>query len=311
MPLTLPEAAKLAADRGETHRAAVIQTFAMESDILRVMPFRDIPGNAYSYNQEQALPGVAFRGVNESYTESTGVINPVTERLTIAGGDLDVDRFIVETSGAATRATHETMKIKSLAAKISNSLIKGDSTTTQKEFDGLQVRLTGDQVVSAGTGSGGAALSLAKVDEAIDAVDGANYLLMSKAMRRRFTTAARNALIGGHIDYTTDNWGRQVVTYADMPILIADHNADVYSTLAFNEAYSGGGGSTGTSIYVLSLGDGMLEGIQNGMMSVRDLGELDSTPAFRTRVEWFVSMALEHPRAACRLRDIQDAAITA
>ena len=91
MALTLLEASKL--NDGDVKRAAVIEMFAANSDLLRVMPFEDIPGGSYSYNQEGKLPGVAFRGYNEAYSESVGILNPQVEVLKIAGGDLDVDNF--------------------------------------------------------------------------------------------------------------------------------------------------------------------------------------------------------------------------
>ena len=309
--LTLAEAAKL--ETGDEHRRAVIELFAQSTPLLGVLPFQDITGNALNYNREEALPGIGFRGVNEAFTESTGVLNPQTEALVIAGGDLDVDRFIVNTMGAGQRAVHEAMKVKALAHQISDSFIKGDAVSNPKQFDGLQARLptSGSQVVAAGATSGGDALSLAKMDEAIDKVENPTHLFMSKAMRRRFTAAARTTTVGGHIDWTTDSFGRQVQTYNGLPILEADSLGSAYATLAFDEANPGGGSAVGTSIYVLSIGPGMLHGIQNEGMSVRDLGELDTKPAFRTRVEWFVSIALFHPRAACRLWGIKDAAIVA
>ncbi|RTL05717.1 hypothetical protein EKK58_07440, partial [Candidatus Dependentiae bacterium] len=90
--LTLIEAAKVAQNGGNTYLAGIIELYAQSSDILQALPFTDIQGNALKYNREETLPGVGFRGVNEGYTESTGIINPVTEVLTIAGGDLDVDK---------------------------------------------------------------------------------------------------------------------------------------------------------------------------------------------------------------------------
>jgi len=113
MALTLVEAAKI--NSGDVVKSAVIEQYARSSDILRVLPFENISGNAIKYNQEGSLPGIGFRGVNEAYSESTGVLNPVTEPLVIAGGDLDVDNFIIETQGASVRSTHEMMKVKALA----------------------------------------------------------------------------------------------------------------------------------------------------------------------------------------------------
>ena len=130
MALTLIEAAKRNA--GDEVRAAVIETYARASDILRVLPFENIAGNALKYNQEQALPGIGFRGVNEGYTESTGVLNPVTESLVIAGGDLDVDKFIIATQGPDQRTAQEMMKVKALAHRWGYTFIKGDSTGASK-----------------------------------------------------------------------------------------------------------------------------------------------------------------------------------
>src|SRR6185503_5355775 len=163
MALTLVDAAKL--HTGNVLRSAIIELYAMTSDILRVLPFETIAGNALRYNREETLPGIGFRGVNEAYTESVGVINPVTEPLVIAGGDLDVDKFIIDTMGADQRSTQEAMKTKALSLRWSKAFIKGDSVSQPREFDGLQARLTGTQLISAGATAGGAALSLAKLDE--------------------------------------------------------------------------------------------------------------------------------------------------
>lgn len=306
--LTLIEAAKLMSETDEL-RSSVIEIFASQTDLLRVFPFVDIEGNALKYNLENTLPGVAFRGVNEGYTESTGVINPQVESLCIAGGDLDVDKFILDTMGEQQRAIQEAMKLKSLAHNFSHKLIKGDSTSSPKEFDGLQRRLTGTQLIS-NSASTGAALSLATLDAAIDAVDGATCLVMPQALKRRFSAAARNTSVGGYITYDKEDFGRRVMRYDGLEILVADGNGDVYDTLAFDEAAEGGG-TASTSIYVLALGEDKLTGIQNGLPDVRDLGELESKPVFRTRVEWYAAMALFHPRCASRLYGITNAAITA
>lgn len=310
MSLTLVEASKLMANQGETIRAGVIAMFARSSDILMRLPFKNIAGNAFAYNREGSLPSVAFRGVNESYTASTGVINPLTEALRIAGGDLDVDTFIVATGGSGVRATHEELKVKSLAAELTRVIIKGDSESQPREFDGLQARITGTQLIEAGSTDGGDPLSLLTLDEAIDQCIGPNQvLLMNKAMRRRLTVAGRTEAVGGIINMVIDDFGRQVTQYNGIPIMTAYSDNDGVDPIAFDEVGSGGSTATATSIYVLALGDGLVSGIQNGVMDVRDLGELQTDPLWRTRVEWFTGLVIEHGRAAVRLRGISDAVI--
>mgnify|MGYP007066213972 CR=1 FL=1 len=299
MALTLLEASKLST--GDVYRAGVLMKFAETSDILRVLPFTGIAGNSLKYNVEETLPGIGFRGINESFTESTGIINPQTENLAIAGGDLDVDKFIVDTMGADQRAVQEAMKIKALALAWTKTFIKGDNTSEPREFDGLQVRLTGDALISNGT----TALSLAKLDEAIDAVDGATHILMNKTMRRLLTVAARTAAVGGNITYSLNEFGQRVTEYNGIPILIVDKDNNNTDILGFTEA------STTTSIYVVSFGEGAVEGLENGGMSVRDLGELEGKAAFRTRIEWYSCFGVFAPKTAARLSGITNATVTA
>lgn len=310
--LTLLEAAKL--NSGDVIQSSVIEMFAETSEVLRVLPFDDIEGNAYKYNREQTLPGIAFRGVNEAFTESTGIINPLMDPIVIAGGDLDVDRFIIRTQGQSSRTTHEKMKIKAMSAAVSLKFIKGDSEANPREFDGLQKRCAGTQLFGAVTGagtSGGDALSMAQLDAALDACDNPTHIIMSKAMARRINVASKSTSISGTIGFEKDDFGRRIMTYNDLPILRL-YGADGADTiLPFSEANPGGGSAASTSIYVVSLGEGKLKGIQNGTMDVRDLGELQTAPVYRTRVEWYMGMALEHGRAAARIQGIKDAACTA
>lgn len=311
MALTIVEAAKL--NPGDVLRNAIVEMYARNSDILRVLPFENIAGNALQYNREESLPGIGFRGINEAFIESTGVLNPITEALVIAGGDLDVDRFITRTMGANQRAVQEGMKVKALAHRWTLTFIKGDSSADPREFDGLQRRIpTGSsQLVDAGATSGGDALSLFILDTLISKVDGPTHLLMNRTMAMRLSQAARTTSVGGFINYSLDDFGRQVMAYNGLPILIADEDNVGGQILPFTEANPGGGAAASTSIYALSLGEGMLVGIQNGAIDVRDLGELDVKPVERTRVEWFTSICLQHGKAVARLRGVKNAAIVA
>lgn len=306
--LTLAESAKI--DTGDVFRNQVVELYSGSSSILTALPFENIPGGSLSYNTEGAYPGVGFRGVNEGYTATIGVLNPKTETLTIAGGDLDVDKFILKTRGQRQRGVQEAMKIRALGLLWTQKFIKGDNQSDVREFDGLQTRLTGDQKFQAGTTDGGTALSLSVLDEAIRRTMMPNYILMSSKMKIKFAAAARNTAVGGYIQFNVNGMGEEVMSYNGLPIITVDRNADETDMLGFDEA-STGATATATSIYIMSIGDDGVMGIQNGGIEVTDLGELESAPVLRTRLEWASGLAVFNGRAATRLWSIADAAITA
>ncbi len=300
--LTLAEAVKR--NPGETHRDALVEIFRKTSGVLDLIAFKDIEGNAYEFPREATLPTVAYRAVNTGYTESTGTLDRPRISLKISGGDLDVDTFLERTVPGA-RAAHEMMKAKALARLWELKFIKGDESTDPEQPDGLQEQVAGAQIIA--NHATAAPLSLSKLDEAIDAVDSPTAILCNKAIRRRITAAARSSTVGGQVDFTQDSFGRRQTVYNDIPIVVIDPDSHNTAILDFSEANST------TSLYIVSFGDDETEniyGIQNGMMDVRDLGEVDTAPRFRTRVEWFSNFVIPKPRAAARLSAVTNAAAT-
>lgn len=306
MAITLVEAAKLS---NNTLQRGVIELFARNSAVLELLPFMDIEGNAYLYNQEETLPGVAFRAVNEGYQESHGTVTQKTAKLVIAGGDVDVDRFIVRTRSNINdqRAIQTELKVKALSLAWTKTFFKGDTAVDPKAFDGLQKLLSqgpASQVIDAKPdGSGGAELTITMLDELIDAVEGEpDVIFCSKAMRREIKRVIQNH--NGYSESEYDAFGRRVMTYGGIPIRVIEHDETGAEILGFNETV---GSDTNTaSIYAVKFGpEQYVCGLQNGGIEVMDLGQLDEKPAYRTRIEWYSSIAMFHPRAAARLRGVK------
>jgi hypothetical protein len=304
MSITLLEAAKLVQD---PLKRGVIEIFPRVSPVLERLPFFGVNGQAYVYNQEETLPGVAFRGINESYTESTGVVNPQTERLYVLGGTSKVDRALVKTQGNVNnlRATYDGMKAKAVSLEYTKKFFKGDNSSDVNEFDGLENRLTGDQVVDQGSTSGGDALTLAKLDEMIDQVQGTpDVLFMNKTLRRKVNTLMRSA--GQATETVSDSFGRQIPAYAGIPIAVVEEDKDGNLILAFDEDNPGGGTAASSSIYAVRFGAAeYVSGLQAGSMDVIDLG-LDVT-YYKTLIEWITGLGVFHPKSAARLRGIKNA----
>ena len=306
MSLTLLEAAKLSQT---PLQRGVIEVFPRTSPVLERLPFLETSSDSYKYNQEESLPGIAFRGIGEGYTESTGVINPVTETLAILGGVSDLDRVLQKTQSNINnlRAIYDGLKAKAAALFYTKNFFKGDTDEDPKAFDGLEKRLTGGQVINAGNTSGGDALTLAKLDELIDAVAGGpDVLFMNKTMRRKVNTLIRAA--NQAIETVSDAFGRQLIAYAGVPIAVIENDEADDPILGFDEAAPNGGNLVCCSIYAVRFGaKEYVSGLQCGKMDVIDMGLYSGWTAYRTLIEWICGVAVFHPRAAARLQGIKNA----
>jgi hypothetical protein len=303
MGLTILEAAK---QETNPQRVAVIRELA-ESELIRIMPFRDVQGGL-DYAVEAELPAVGFRGYNETYDETYGVINPQYERLKFFGGDIDVDIQRIKNYGPQARAEQIQMKVRSLRLTFEDYVINGDESTDPRAFDGLKARVN---VGSSQAVNVNGALSLSALDELIDAVDGdGKILLMNKKMRRRLSAASRNTSIGGFMSYEQDAFGRRVSFYNDARIVVTDTNAQNTQIQGFTET------SSTTSIYCVAFGDLQTTGIQGPAavgygIDIKEFGEVSDAPVDRTRIDWSVGMAIMNGRSAARAYGITDAAVTA
>ncbi len=306
MSLTLIEAAKLSQD---PLQRGVIEVFPRTSPVLERLPFLTVSSDSYKYNLEKTLPGIAFRGINGGYTESTDIINPQVETLSILGGFSDVGRALVKTQGSINnlRAVHDGLKAKAAAQKFTKAFFKGDSENDPKSFDGLEKRLTGDQLLAAGSTSGGDALTLDMLDQLLDAVvGGADVLFMNKPMRRRVSALVRAA--GQAQEVVSDAFGRQLTGYAGVPIAVIEEDNEGNEILGFTEDCPGGGSSVGSSIYAVRFGvSEYISGLQCGSLDVIDQGLYSGGVAFRTLLEWICGVACLHPKSAARLYGLKNA----
>lgn len=308
MALTLPEAAK-----GEKNvfTRGVIETFTENQRITQVIPFRDISGGLDGITQESVLPAAETRGVNEAFAVSEGRIDEIIQSLKIYGGDIGIDPFILATKGAEQAARHIGLKVKAISNRWVLDFIKGDSLANLRDFDGIQNRVSGAfNVISAGVTAGGAALSLALLDDAIQRCHSPRALLMGRGMSVRMTQAGRAPTVS-NITTEKNEFGRPVTMYNDLEVIPITDNSANDNILGFTEIDQPAGASTASSIYVVGVGDEGLEGIQNGRFRVRGLGESagGQVPSQDTRVEWYNNFHMNHPRSVIRVQHIGDLAI--
>lgn len=309
MALTLAQAASQATDQ---IGRGVMEVISTSSTVLDRLPFETIEGNAYKYFMEGTLSGSEFRAVNASYAESTGTLTSATESLVILGGDADVDRFLQLTRGNLfdQRAVQTTLKAKSVQAKFSDSFINGNVGVDANSFNGLKARLTGSQVISAGANGAGFGTTTESrnamfdlLDQLIAAVPGVDALYTNANILSRFRSSVRRETIA---QTTVDGIGRTVDAYNGVPILDVGNKAD--GTPIIPQTETQGTNTAASSIYAVNFGDGLgdqgVVGLTNGGLQVMDLGQLETKPVFRTRIEWFTGLALFGPKPAARISGV-------
>lgn len=311
MAVTLAEAAKLS---NNTLARGVMETFVQVSPVFDRLPLMNILGNAYAYNVEATLPGVAFRAVNEAYVESTGTFNQRTETLSILGGDADVDKFIVETRGNLNdqRAVQTAAKVKSLSFKYQDTFINGDVVVDPKSFDGLKKRLVGAQVIDAGANGMGPVAGGNDFFDSLDALfgavsGGADVAYANSQVIARILSAGRR--LGGAAIVTSDLTGKREVQWNGVPILDIGTKAD--GTAIIPQSETQGTATTASSIYAVKFGgdetDQAVTGLANNLPQAYDLGELQEKPAYRTRIDFYCGMAVFGGKSAARLRGVLNA----
>jgi hypothetical protein len=283
-------------------RKGIVQEITNESAFLKALRFVPVDGFAYTYNRQKTLGGIAFRGLNESYSNDTGVINPQVETLSIFGGEVRTDRQIVNKQGDAARANAIAAKVKKAGLFFDRYVIKGDPAVDPLQFYGLNARLTGSQVISAGVNGG--ALTLDILDAALDSVVGSNHrkiIVCNKGVRRRITMLIRDSAGGAALS----DIGPQAREYDGAPIHALDEDGDETPILAFNETQ--GSSSVTSSLYVIRpgsdvdgeyvqglIGSGLIEHVAVGLMGTY----------YSDIVEANMGLGMFHPRSAVRVKGI-------
>jgi hypothetical protein len=251
-------------------RAGVIQTMATESKLLAVLPFLSVEGHGYSYNVETAMAGVEFRAINTAYNTVAPQTERKTEYLSILGGEAIVDSFQMEVHSNINdlMAVEVALTAKAIVHKFEKNFIAGDVASDSNSFNGLLFRGLKEFASTADI--------QADIDVLLDEVQGgADALIMNKSTRRKLTAVARD-----YITYKQNEFGVQVAQFGGVDII------DLEAELIGNDV-------------IVAVKFGVHEAVaglqsKSGLM-VKSLGELGETPQVKTRIEWFVGLAVFNP----------------
>ncbi len=296
MALTLTEAARLSND---VLLQGVIETVIKDSPVLQSLPFIEIVGNGLTYNRERSAPTVSFYGVGDSWAESTPTFTQLTATLSILGGDADVDNYLATTRSNIQdlEAAVVQLKARAIQHKFEDTFINGDTDNDADSFDGIDVLAAGDQALS--MGANGGTLTLDKLDELIDAVQGGkpDMILMSRRSRRKLNSLARASGSGIVVSYR-DELGQMVQYYDGVPVGVNDWISDAQTV---------GTSADCSTIFAYQAGEGGLVGLTSpGGLQVERVGSLETKDASRTRVKWYVSLALFNTAKLAKLAGVRN-----
>ena len=314
--LSLIEATKASTDQ---HKMGVVEVLIEENPMLEVLTWVPFVGNALQHTEEGTLPNVQFRRVNEGYTQSFGTDNTHFWGVAILGGEVKVDKFLVNV--VATREDLEAKQWRKLAKansmRFSYEALHGTGSAASKGFKGINSLIGegfGQTSVFSATGAPlSSSAGLDGLDVAIDLFRNQgkpDVMFVNRTERRQITKAARTAVTGvSLIDVGTDVFGRKVNMYDDIPMRIMgdgmDSSGNVTPILDFNED-PGDAVSDCSSLYLAKVGEDDLTGLLGlgGSFEVVSFGELESGPQRLGRMEWYPGIAIFNQYSIVRVTGI-------
>lgn len=296
MPLLRTTAEALSADVLER---GVIEEVIERDDLFALLPFMNISGKSYTYNREKTIAEGAFIGVNEDVPESGSEVEEKTAVLKILIGDVDIDKFLIQTMGDHNDqvAVQLGLKAKGMGRQFRRTMFTGDSAVNNKEFDGLAKLVDADQEIIAG--ANGAALSLSMLDELKDAIpNGPDAFLMRKGTYRAYKALLRAT--GGTEPgmIMIENFG-QVPAHDGVPILVSDY-------IPGNVAQGSSPNTTSVWAGRFNEQDGLhgIVGGGQGGFTLEQIGTVPNRDAFRYRMKWYVSLALKSTKSLARTKGV-------
>lgn len=222
MAMTLDEM-KVAMD--DKVAAQIVDIFLRESEILQMLPFDNCVSPSggstltYGYVQKLLPSTAAFRELNTEYTASQATVQKKTVDLKIFGGKFSMDRVLKQAEGRYNNMAFQIEeKVASAVSLFHYTLINGNSTTNDEEFDGLDKMLTGTTTeYNAGEGTAIDISTIETIKQNADQVyemiaqmitdTKADALLMNSRMLAKLQTIAR---LLGYKTESEEAFGRRV-----------------------------------------------------------------------------------------------------
>lgn len=259
---TLAEAKKLGLD---DLQSGIVDTILTEAPGLEFFPFTEVAGNSFKYLRELTGIDGQIVAADGTITDSSALTSTeVFVGLTAVSGQSDIPNQQIRAQigangGNDLKAVHIAKAAKGVTRAILNMVING--TVGANGWDGLKALLTSSAFSAQVVDAANAAFDLSMIDDASSRVlvGGTKIIMGNGKAEMKFKQAMRAA--GG-------------VTTVELN----GHYFDGYDGMAFvrNDwiAADNVGGTAGnqTDIYVLTMGDGVIDG--GGVQALTSVGDL-------------------------------------
>jgi hypothetical protein len=324
--------AEAALNEKDPLRMGVLMLFWLESNIMASIPFFTVNRLGISMTRQvrTSLTKPGWVAIGEAYGKSTAHLEQVEETVFKLGRDIDIPKGLENLDGQFEdpRVLMTETELKTLTYEFNEAAINGPfiganppGAPLANAPAGIRTRINdvagevglGDALLAPGgaaTPFGPNASSL-NHHSVLDAMNRSMYFLDGKRpdsayCNKTFLLALESAFRREQLfSITRDQYERIVYTFRDCPIYDVGTKAD-QSTPIITDTEAFGGQTDCTSIYFAHVGVRThFHGWEKEPLDVRDLGELQTEPVMRTRVDWSPGLASWHVRSLARVQGIR------
>jgi len=330
MPFTLAEHA---AGQKEPLKKGVFLGIVKESAAADLLTFKSQPSLTVSGVRYDGVIEPDFIPINGTIAEKTVRGKNLSYGVYQMAVHIDIPRVLEADQGVIEHPStrQAKMAIEGAAYKFNDVFVNGDHGRDANEFEGLE-KLVSNMGASQTIGATEIDISGAptdstmqsfidRLDETIFAVNGHNptFGLCNSAFGQRFRSVARRLkLPGDHYDWLNKGWPfgtvrmnnqtkatKPMFVYNDIPFYDIGVKAD-QSTNIIGSAYSEGGSSTATRVYLCKLGDNDVEGLQFAPPNVRKIADtLEDKEVTRHRFTWTVGMGVWRGTSIAKMQGVK------
>lgn len=320
---------------------AVLRGILEPGEVWDKLPVKKVSSLEVRNRRWKSLPTPKFSHIGDSYGSGGGKTEAISFGLKVIGHDLDIPKVFDEETDHIVdpKALQTEMVLTGLSYLLNSQLFNGDEslTTNGPGFDGLK-RISADMLArqqldaSAFAPAQPATFLDLRSGGADSATRQAFLDLLAKAHRRLErdaksssgpTTSFPSALMvmnenlydlveamirrEGLLRVTTDQFDRTINQWRNMPFVDAGFaDMDGTNLVIANDHDVPGAAVPTTSIYFLLLDpDKHIGVLQTRGLDVRKIGELQTGPVIRYRIDWTLGVVVWGKRSLVRVRNLR------